>query len=170
MARPRQCFVSYSHHDHDGFERLIVHLTAVSHLYNFKLWYDRRIKPGYYWNDIIKAEIEQSDIFIPLITNAFFASDYIWNHELPAMRARHQNDSVLLVPVVYRQSCWRNYFDNYIELVPKNFKHDLVPVFNWRDREEALAVAANAISSSIEDWFGVKPILPTPPPSVGGKR
>jgi hypothetical protein len=169
MARPRQCFISYSHRDHAGFERLLVHLTAVSHLYDFKLWHDRRIKPGYYWSDTVKSEIEQSDIFIPLITNAFFASDYIWYYELPAMRARHENDNALLVPVLYRESCWRSSFLNYIALVPKNVRDDLVPVFKWRDREEALAVAANQIASSIEDWYGIKPALPAPPPSAGGR-
>jgi hypothetical protein len=142
MTMPGQCFISYSHRDHRGFEQLLVHLTAVANLYRFKLWHDRRIKPGYYWNATIKAEIEKSDIFIPLITNAFFASDYINQHELPAMLKRHQNVNALLVPVVYRESCWRNYFGNYIELVPKNSKHNLVPVFKWPDREEALAARA----------------------------
>jgi TIR domain len=170
MARPGQCFISYSHHDHGGFERLLAHLTAVAGLYRFKLWHDRRTNAGYVWHRAIVTEIEKSDIFIPLVTNDFFASDYISGHELPAMLDRNQNAEALLIPVVYRESCWRNYFGNYVELVPKNSKHNLVPVFKWRDREEAFAVAANAISSSIEEWFGVKPypIFPTPAASAGG--
>jgi hypothetical protein len=72
-----------------------------------------RVTTGATLSDTIKSEIEQSDIFIPLITNAFFASDYIWYYELPAMRARHENDNALLVPVLYRESCWRSSFLNY---------------------------------------------------------
>jgi hypothetical protein len=171
MAGPGQCFISYAHQDHGGFERLLVHLTAVAKQFKFELSHDRRIKPGFYWNDVIKEKIQRSDIFVPLITNDFFASDYISQHELPAMLARHQKANALLAPVVYRESCWLNYFGNYIELAPKNARHNLVPVFKWRDREEALAVAANAISSSIEEWFGVKPtpVFSAPPPSLRGR-
>ncbi len=169
MATPGQCFISYSHHDHEGFEQLLMHMTAVSHLYQFKLWHDRRIKPGYYGNAAIKTEIERSNIFVPLITNAFFASEYIWRDELPAMLARHQNNDALLVPVLYKVSCWHNSFGNYIELVPKNAKGELIPVFKWRDRDEAFAVAANAISSAIEDWFGVKPTFAAAAPAARGR-
>jgi hypothetical protein len=157
MSGPGQCFISYSHRDHASFERLLTHLKPVAHLYGFKLWHDRRIKPGYYWNATINSEIEQSDIFVPLITNDFFASDYIMQHELPAILEQHKNASALLVPVIYRESCWRSFFGDYIEVAPKNSKHNLVPIFKWPDREEGFAVAANAISASIEDWFGVKP-------------
>jgi hypothetical protein len=157
MPGPRQCFISYSHCDYASFERLLTHLKPVAHLYGFKLFHDRRIKPGSYWTTTINAEIKQSDIFIPLITNDFFASDYIMQHELPAILERHKDDNALLIPVVYRESCWRNFFGDYIEVVPKNAKHNLVLIFKWPDREEGFAVAANAISSAIEDWFGVNP-------------
>jgi hypothetical protein len=157
MAGPGQCFISYSHRDYASFERLLTHLKPVAHLYGFNLWHDRRINAGNYWNATIQTEIAKSEIFIPLITNDFFASDYIIAHELPAMLDRHKHANALLVPVIYRESCWRSFFGDYIEVVPKNSKHNLVPVFKWPDREEGFAVAVNAISASIEDWFGVKP-------------
>ncbi|MGA2045381.1 MAG: toll/interleukin-1 receptor domain-containing protein [Roseiarcus sp.] len=166
MAGPKQCFISYSHQDHEAFARLLVHLKPVAHLYDFKMWHDHRLTPGYHWSDVIRTEIARSDILVGLITNDFFASDYIWQQELPAMVARHQKDGALLVPVIYRNSCWRFFFGPYIDAAPKNAKGNLVPVHDWKDRENALAVAANAIAGSIEDWFGVKPrpiFSPLPP-------
>jgi hypothetical protein len=169
MAGPGQCFISYSHDDHDFFDRLLVHLKPVAHLYRFELWYDRRIRAGNYWSDRIEAEIAKSEIFVSVATNGFFGSDYIIKHELPAMLARHRDANALFVPVIFRESCWRAFFGDYIEVVPKNTKHDLVPVVEWRDREKALAVTANAISAAIEDWFSVKPApvlaAPAPPPA-----
>jgi hypothetical protein len=133
----------------------------------FPLWHDRRIRAGFYWNSAIAAQIEKSDIFVLLTTNDFFASDYIFEHELPAIIARHRDHNALIAPVIFQESCWRNYFGDYIEVVPKDRKHNLVPVEKWRDREEGIAVAANAIASSIEDWFGIKPTSPFASPIPG---
>lgn len=157
MAAPKQCFISYSHHDHSGFDRLLVHVTPVAHLFNFRLWYDRRIRPGYYWNDFIRSAIVDLDIYILLVTNDFFASDYILRQELPAMIERHQKHNALLIPVIFRNSLWRGFFGDYIEVTPKNAKHNLVPVCDWSDRERALAEAGKAIFDAVEEWFGAKP-------------
>ena len=169
MARPGQCFISYSHHDHGHFEKLLVNLQAVANLYGFALWSDRRIKAGNYWGARIEAEIAKSEIFVCLTTNAFFSSDYIFNHELPAIIDRHARANALVLPIVFEECIWKQYFGSYIELAPKNSKHNLVPVCEWQDRRQALGVAGNAFSASIADWFGVRPLVDfkTPLPLLG---
>jgi hypothetical protein len=157
MAPPKQCFISYSHQDCDGFEQLRSHLGAVANLYGVTLEHDRTLRAGQYWDNALREKIENSQIFVPLFSNKFYSSEYIFRHEMPAMLERHRHHNALLVPVIYQESCWRQVFGNYIEVSPKNPKHNLTPVCQWRDREQAFAVAANAISKSIEDWFGIKP-------------
>jgi TIR domain len=159
MARPGQCFISYSHHDHGHFEKLLVNVQAVSNIYGFPLWFDRRIRAGNYWNATIQAEIAKSDIFVCLTTNAFFSSDYIFNSELPAIIERHGKANALVLPVVFEECIWKSYFGSYIELAPKDRKHNLVPVAAWKNRDQALGIAANAIGASIADWFGVGPAV-----------
>src|SRR5579863_4517182 len=157
MARPTQCFISYSHRDYAPCDRLLVHLKAVANRYGFPLWCDHeRLRPGFQFNTKIAEAIDKSDIFIPLVTNDFFASDYILQHEGPAMldrRKQHPND-ILISPVIYQESCWRLYFGDYIQVAPMDHRRRVRPVARWRDREQGFAQAANEIADAIADWFG----------------
>lgn len=159
MARPEQCFISYSHHDHDGFERLRDHLGAVANLYGLTIEHDRTLRAGQYWDNELKAKIENSQIFVPLFTNRFYGSKYIFNDELPAIMKQHEAGA-LLAPVIYEESCWPRVFGDYIEVAPKNVRHNLLPICKWKNREEGFATATNAIIKSIEDWFGISPRSP----------
>jgi hypothetical protein len=160
MAMPSQCFLSYAHHDHAGFDRLRIHLTPYAHLYGLKIWHDQRLIAGSYWNIRIQDEITRSQIFVLLTTNDFLSSDYILRHELPAILQRHRDAGALVLPVIYRECGWRGFFRDYIQVVPINDKGQMLTVRKWRDPEEALAVAAESISVAIGDWFGVVPRSP----------
>jgi hypothetical protein len=168
MTRPTQCFISYSHRDYGPFDRLLPNLEAVANSFGFPLWYDRRTRTGVHWSAAIATEIEKSNIFVLLTTNNFFAAEYIFKQELPAIIARHRDHGALIAPIIFRESCWRLYFGPYIEVAPKDRRHNLLPVEKWRDPEEAVAVAANALAASIEDWFGIKPTSPFEPPATVG--
>jgi hypothetical protein len=163
MARPTQCFISYSHRDHAACDRLVAHLKAVARSYPFSLWHDPRIRVGFYFNEVIAQAIENSDIFVPLVTNDFFASDYIFEHELPAILARHRDHHALVVPVIYQESLWRLQFGNYIQVTPIDDRRRLRPVRQWRDHEAGFARAASDIAAAIEDWFGTPPVSPFAP-------
>jgi hypothetical protein len=160
MSMPTQCFLSYAHHDHKGFDRLAAHLRHCAYLFGFKIWHDRRIRPGFYWNEIVENEIANSQIFILLTTNDFLGSDYIIKHELPAILERHKFHSALVVPVIYQLCGWRAFFGAYIQTVPMTDAGKLLPVRSWKDPEQALATAVEAISQAIEEWFGMSPVSP----------
>jgi hypothetical protein len=157
MARPKQCFISYAHHDHEHFEKLLVGIKAVANIYGFEVWFDRRIHAGHYWNAKIQTEIENSQIFVCLTTNAFFASSYIFNDELPAIKHQHEVNQALVLPIIFEECIWVQFFGNYIELAPKTAKHNLLPVDKWKNQAEALGLATKAFAAAIEDWFGIKP-------------
>jgi hypothetical protein len=160
MTAPTQCFLSYAHHDHLGFDRLLAHLQHCAYLFSFRIWYDRRIQPGFYWNDKIKQELANSQMFVLLATNDFLGSDYILKHELPAIIERHENHHALLLPVIYQHCGWMGFFGNYIQVMPTTEQGKLTPVREWRNPERALATAAEAISKAIEEWFGMTPRSP----------
>jgi hypothetical protein len=99
MVPPTQCFLSYAHHDHQGFDCLLVNLKPYAHLYGIKLWHDRGITAGSYWGAKIKAEIARSQIFVLLTSNDFLGSEYVLKHKFPAIIDRHQTANALVVPV-----------------------------------------------------------------------
>jgi len=160
VTAPNQCFVSYAHHDHDGFCRLHENLKHCAFLFGLKIWHDRRIKAGFHWNATIQEEIEKSQVFVLLTTNDFLGSDYILRHEIPSICNRYKNHNALVLPVIYKECGWRGFFGAYIQAVPTTKKGELLPVRQWPDKEEALAVAVNAISAAISDWFGIEPNSP----------
>jgi hypothetical protein len=86
-----QCFISYSHQDHAAFKRLSAHLAHVARAFHFVLWSDERIAAGNYWSNKIASEIGRSQIFVLAVTNDFLGSDYIFNHELPAIVEQHNS-------------------------------------------------------------------------------
>src|SRR5215203_4111135 len=90
-----QCFISYAHHDYSEFGRMEKHLSHIAHAFGITLWSDKRIAAGYYWSAKIEAEIFRSDIVVLLVTNDFLGSDYIFDHELPAIIQKHKNDQTL---------------------------------------------------------------------------
>jgi hypothetical protein len=159
MVPPTQCFLSYAHHDHQGFDRLLANLKPYAHLYGIKLWHDRGITAGSYWDAKIKAEIARSQIFVLLTSNDFLGSEYVLKHELPAIIDQHKTANALVVPVIYRTCGWQGFFGNYIQCVPVTPRGRLRPVRQWPDWDEAMALATDAIASAIRDWFG----LPSPP-------
>jgi hypothetical protein len=131
------------------------------------LWHDRRIAAGDYWNERIAVEIERSQVFVALVTNDFFHSNYIVDHELPAILKQHRDRGALVVPIIYRESCWRGFFGSYIQVLPSRDGR-VRPVAEWRPTESGFAAAANGLQTAIEQWFGVKPSSPLA--TAGGAR
>lgn len=160
MPVPQQCFVSYAHKDHAGFERMRAHLSPIAPLFGMTLWHDRRLQAGDYWNHRIESEIGRSNVFVLLATADFFDSGYILNHELPAIIKRHSADGALVIPVIHTDCFWRPFFGHYIQAVPVTLQGQLRPVGRWRPKEDGYAAAAQAIAAAIEDWFGHKPTSP----------
>jgi hypothetical protein len=169
MTPPSQCFLSYAHADHDGFDRLVENLRPYMHLHKLQLWHDKGIHAGSHWDSKIEAEIAQSQVFVLLVTNAFLGSRYVLTRELPAIMRRHQTANALVVPVIYRASAWKQFFGHFIQVVPDDGKGRLRPVCEWRDRDAAMATATEAISVAITDWFGLPPPV-SPFASALGKK
>ena len=161
MEPPTQCFLSYSHWDYEGFQRLRVHVLANLRPFGVRLWHDDRLYGGTGWNEAIELQIERSQIFVLMLTNDFLVSDYIGREELPRIVARHRANSALVLPVIYRTCSWKFYFGSYVQALPKRAGRPL-PIFDWRDREKGFAETGGQIADAIADWFAIEPTSPVP--------
>ena len=106
--RTIKLFVSYARKDNkdkpqvDKFlEELKQHFSA-SKKYRYELWADWDVLLGTDWDDGIKAQVDECDFGLMLVSLPFINSDYISQHELPKLLER-------ALPVGFQHFEWKNY-------------------------------------------------------------
>lgn len=85
---PLAAFLSYSHKDERVKEIFRQNLTVMKQKKLITPWHDGRIEPGMRWRQEIEESLDNTDIFIGLLTTAFLASEFIQEVELKAARER----------------------------------------------------------------------------------
>jgi TIR domain len=153
-----QGFISYAHVDHNQFMLLRRHLKAVERAFGIDFWADTRIKPGNYWNATIADAISKAKVHLLLFSSAFIESDYIFDHELPAVRDQKIARNDLVIPLVLHNCYWEP-FINALQACPVNEARRLKPVCNW-NREEGYHAANKQIADTIQSHFAIKPSNP----------
>jgi len=96
-------FISYSHQDAKYTSKLLHAITKLEIDGKANIWIDQqRLKAGERFDDEIEKQIATSDIFLLLLSENFWASEYIRNHEFPAIQDRYRKDSIKIIPIVLR--------------------------------------------------------------------
>ncbi len=96
-------FVSYAHEDQAWRQRFEVLLTPLVRRHGLTVWTDQAIGPGRRWRPEIDTAISRSQVALLLVSADFLASDFIIDHELPAL-LRHR---VRLAPVLIGACRWQ---------------------------------------------------------------
>jgi hypothetical protein len=101
-------FISYSHQNKvwmghlapllDGF-KYDDRLASRPELQYVHAWHDKELTMGNPWDVEIQQELEEMDIFVPLVSAHFFSSWYIQNVELKRAKERHSTGEILVVPI-----------------------------------------------------------------------
>ena len=150
-AGPVRMFVSYSHENAAWCKRILPVLKVKANVDTLQPWHDTELKAGDRWDKEIRAELEQMDIFLCLVSFDFLASGYIRNVELERAKTRHKNGEIEILPVL---------------LYPMDLKHDCEFLYqlnplpewgkSWRDFEkggdwrDALYPIGNGVKQAIE--------------------
>jgi len=96
-------FVSYSREDEQWRRWFAEMLKPLVRERRLDVWSDERNVVGYEWRPQLVAAIARSRAALLLVTRTFLASDFIMDHELPAL-IEH---GVRLVPVLVRPCLWQ---------------------------------------------------------------
>jgi hypothetical protein len=72
------------------------------------VWSDQRIASGQPWRDEIDQALAAADAGIMLVSTSFLASDFVTQHEIPALLKRHQTDNVRVSWVAVSDSLYRH--------------------------------------------------------------
>lgn len=93
-------FVSYSRTDRQALDELRQHLGATLDAVRVTLWDDTRISPAARWQGEIEEGLSTAAAAVLLLSPAFFASDFIANHELPVLLEAAARSELRIFPVV----------------------------------------------------------------------
>ena len=146
-----QGFVSYTHRDAKHLDRFAVHLKAIERITPFRFWYDkRRLKAGDRFDDVIAKAIKESDVFILLVSPDFFASDYIFDKELPAIIEHSSKMHCPVVPVILKRCLWEAWLDGILA-VPE------VPILEWKPIENGFDAANRQVAKTVCGWCKIQP-------------
>lgn len=145
-------FFSYAHDDHAEFVRLRTHLKAAERACGVDIWADKRIKGGDYWSATIKDAIDAASFHVLLLSPAFFASDYIFDHELPAIAAKHRTGDLVL-PIVAKRCMWEP-FVSALQAMPLTDMGKLQPIHEWRPQDNGYHAASKQLLAALTAHLG----------------
>lgn len=126
-------FISYSHKDDEYRKTLEKTLSILKREKILLTWSDRKLLPGDDWINKISEEIKTCDIFIPLLSQDFIASDYCYDVEMKMALSLHDKGSLLIVPIVIRPCAWKNSTFSNFQLLPSAG----LPVTKWENIDDA---------------------------------
>jgi sugar-specific transcriptional regulator TrmB len=95
-------FVSYSHHDREYLDRLLIHLKPLEKEGLIDLWVDTRLRAGDRWKKEIERALDQATVAILLVSADFLASDFITNNELPPILRNAEDKGKRIIPVILK--------------------------------------------------------------------
>lgn len=107
---PVRVFVTYSHQDarylQDG--SLLGYLSALRNE-GVEFFTDRDISTGDLWHARIKQAIEQTDVVLALVSQAFLNSDYCQNIEISAFLEARRRLGTVILPVILSPCDWKSH-------------------------------------------------------------
>lgn len=128
-----KAFISYSHSDTAMLENLHKHLTQLQRDRILQTWEDREIMAGgRVENQIFKA-LEESQLFLALLSPDYIASRYCFEKEFEKALALQERDKLIIIPIIVEPCDWLNTPFNKFKALPKDGK----AVSTWENKNTA---------------------------------
>jgi hypothetical protein len=128
-----KAFISYSHRNERMLERFHTHLAQLRRESRISDWYDRQIVAGAHIDHEIFAQLEDSQVFIPLVSADFLSSNYCYEKEMSRAIERHAAGEVMIVPVILEPCDWRASPLGTFKALPKDGR----PISEWPNEDAA---------------------------------
>jgi formylglycine-generating enzyme required for sulfatase activity len=106
MPHPVKVFVSYSHQDPEYLEdnSLLGYLKGLEQE-SVTFWTDRNVGAGEFWDDVIKENLQDAQIALVLVSQAFLDSEYCQDVEIESLLAQQ----IHLIPVILSACEWKRH-------------------------------------------------------------
>src|SRR6185503_7341092 len=157
MSTPINIVIIYAREDSDIKQRLLLHLNPFRNAFNAVIWHDGNIEAGQQWKPHIESRLDQTDIFILLVSIDFMNSEFINQVEFKYAIERHRANKSTIIPVIINYCQWdidisfKEFTFNLKELqvLPNEGK----PIGDWKTPEQAfnnIAAGIRTVLSSIK--------------------
>lgn len=130
---PQRVFLIYAHEDNRYRVELRKTLRPFERRGVVEIWDDHEIKAGTDWSREINLQLDQVDIFIPLVSRDFINSEYIAGKELKHALQRHRDGTARVVPIIVRECTWQATELGKLEVLPAKGQ----AIKSWEDPDAA---------------------------------
>ncbi len=103
-------FISYSHQDIDARRELQSYLVNLEREGIIEIWQDGLINTGDNWDKSIKQALEQADVILMLVSQAFIASSYVHSVEMPKAMDLKRDGKARILPVLLKTCDFANWW------------------------------------------------------------
>lgn len=145
-SNPPKVFISYSHEDENLLEELEKYLKVLQEQKIITLLHSHRTVPGIDFAKEIEKNLSIAHIVLLLVSVDFLTSYYCYHVEFERAMARHEPETVYVIPVILRPSNWMDTPLGNLQALPKGGK----PIVLWDNREEAFLSVTKEIKKVAE--------------------
>ena len=142
-------FYSYSHKDSKYREDMERTLSLLRDKGLVEDWYDGQIPAGGHISDRVRKRMEESDIFVFLISQNFLASQACkeeWNLAIDLAKGRK---AIVRIPIIISECPWRELSDaGEIKALPTDAK----PIRKYKRQEEAWMQIYDGIAEVVSNF------------------
>jgi TIR domain len=133
-------FISYSHADKQWLDLFHKHLAQLQRDHIISSWTDEQIMAGDKLNQTISSSLNNSDIFIALLSPDYIASKYCYEKEFEKALELQGSGKIMIVPVIVEPCDWLDSPFKEFKALPNDGK----PVSTWENKNTAfLGVVQN---------------------------
>lgn len=153
-------FIIYAREDKEIKRRLLAHLNPFVRSYDLVLWHDEHLEAGQEWKSHIESRLEQTDLFLLLVSVDFMNSEFINQVEFKFAIDRHKANKSIVIPIIINYCQWdidfnfnEYYFNlNELQVLPQEGK----PIDDWKTPEQAYNNIAAGIRKVLDTIKGKK--------------
>lgn len=136
-----KAFISYSHKDEKALDRLHTHLATLRRAGQISAWYDREILAGGEVDREVSSNLNESEIFLALVSPDFLASNYCYELEMETALKRHEEGSMRVIPIILEPCDWKSTPLGRLKALPKDGK----PISTWTNENVAYLDVVNEL-------------------------
>jgi hypothetical protein len=126
-------FISYSHNESAMLDTLHKHLAQLQRDGIIATWTDKEIPAGGNLNQNISSALNNSQLFIALLSPDYIASKYCYEKEFEKALEMEKQGSLIIIPVILEPCDWLNTPFKYFKALPKDGKE----VSTWENKNTA---------------------------------